>query len=167
MEIVKALNSYCLTKDGISLTMQFGIAENACGSKERWRFYGANIPMPVRSGTWFQGLSVREMLSWLSDNGWTLHSYVNLCSGIIHPCCKGNEAPNKGNENHSKGNEELPYSVKALLKKSFEEILVYLYKNDMLVKAVNLYRYVNGGRVTDALSAVREIVALDEKSGIC
>lgn len=147
MEIVKALNSYCLTKDGISLTMQFGIAENACGSKERWRFYGANIPMPVRSGTWFHGLSVREMMRWLFANGWTLHSRTNLQSGIIYPVFKGNKETDRLYQDET----------------AFKDAVVYLYNNGRVANAIRLYRLVKQCPLSDAYKAVREIIALDEQ----
>ena len=174
MEIVKALHSYCLTKDGISLTMQYGRNENAGGNKERWRFYGSRIPMPVRSGTWFQGLSVREMLNWLSDNGWELHCRVNLCSGIVYPICKGNEIPDeevpiKEHADDDKGNEtpsqEEINNVRD--ERALREAVVFLYNNSRRVTAARLYRYFKQCTLSDAVNAIREMATLDEESNIC
>jgi hypothetical protein len=47
----------------------------------RWCFVGENIPMPVRSGYWFNGMPEHIMLDWLKANGWALHITVNTTYG--------------------------------------------------------------------------------------
>ena len=41
----------------------------------KWMAKGC-IPFPVRSGTWFDGLTPSIMVSWMARNGWTLHTRV-------------------------------------------------------------------------------------------
>lgn len=175
MEKAQALFSYCLTKNGISLTMQKGCLEDEYGnlinrvSAQRLRFYGNRIPMPVRSGTWFQGLTVREMLSWLYDNGWTLHSRADLCSGIIYPCIKGNETSDDGNDASADEEEAARQEEVARVRgeRALRETVVFLYGNNMRVTALKLYSYVKKCSLNEANNAIREMVALDEESGIC
>jgi hypothetical protein len=47
----------------------------------RWSFEGLKIPMPVRSGYWFNGFPEAIMLDWLKGNGWALHTIVNMFTG--------------------------------------------------------------------------------------
>lgn len=47
----------------------------------RWSFIGANIPMPVRSSTWFNGFPEHIMLEWLKGNGWYVQTCVDMCDG--------------------------------------------------------------------------------------
>ena len=49
----------------------------------RWSFNGNQIPMPVRSGTWFIGFPEQTMLDWLKRNGWYLESSVNMHTGAV------------------------------------------------------------------------------------
>ena len=42
----------------------------------KWMAKGTHIPFPVRSGTWFDGLTPSIMVSWMARNGWTLHTRV-------------------------------------------------------------------------------------------
>lgn len=184
MEKVKTIIVFDLWNDAlsVSLNLQYGRVMDENGntitsnSAQRWRFYGCRIPMPVRSGTWFQGLSTSEMLAWLRSNGWELRGRVNLCTGgiYIYPRCKGNETPIEEddapvNEETVKRNEETSDEeyANAADERSFREVLVYLYNHSMRVKAIRLYRYVKKCGITDAYNAIREMVALDEESGIC
>ena len=47
----------------------------------RWSFIGTSIPMPVRSGTWFNGFPERTMLEWLAEHGWVCSTIVNMNTG--------------------------------------------------------------------------------------
>lgn len=89
MEKVKALVSYNLrhSVSGTTLMMQYGRVSDDYGNvinstaAQRWRFIGRQIPIPVRCGTWFQGISATEMLDWLYREGWILESRVDIGSG--------------------------------------------------------------------------------------
>ena len=63
----------------------------------RWMFEGREIPMPVRSGYWFNGMNESIMLDWLKGNGWALHITVSVSTGRAHiydlPTSKGNNIP--------------------------------------------------------------------------
>lgn len=58
----------------------------------RWSFMGYNIPMPVRSETWFNGFSPNEMLDWLKGVGWNLRCVVDK-AGLKATVCDLPEAP--------------------------------------------------------------------------
>ena len=47
----------------------------------RWCFIGTKIPMPIRSGTWFNGFPERTMLEWLAKHGWVCSTIVNMNTG--------------------------------------------------------------------------------------
>lgn len=47
----------------------------------RWQFIGTNIPMPVRSGYWFNGFPEETMLEWLKANGWYPKTCVDMYTG--------------------------------------------------------------------------------------
>jgi hypothetical protein len=47
----------------------------------RWSFEGKNIPMPVRSRTWFCGFPEPIMITWLKGNGWFPKTRVEMNSG--------------------------------------------------------------------------------------
>ena len=47
----------------------------------RWSFIGTSIPMPVRSGTWFNGFPERTMLEWLAKHGWVCSTIVSMNTG--------------------------------------------------------------------------------------
>ncbi len=119
----------------------------------RWSFVGFKIPMPVRSGTWFNGFPVDTMLSWLKGNGWALHTSVEMCTGRTTvydlPFIDG---PNKGNENPYNGLVRNQADEEA-----FCETIRELAKNGRRIRATRLYRYANGGDLNDAVKAVREI----------
>lgn len=66
------------------LTLQGGYFKNEDGKvtlKSFWSFIGNNIPMPVRSGTWFEGMKFKVMRSWLESNGWHLYSAFSFVLG--------------------------------------------------------------------------------------
>lgn len=76
----------------------------------RWNFEGHKIPMPVRSGYWFNGFSESVMLDWLKGNGWALHTVVNMMHGevVVHDLP---EAPDpEPNKATAKGNGWIPVS---------------------------------------------------------
>lgn len=88
MENVKTFRVYnLLSANGERLRLCLGYIVNDPGYTYngdigfRWRFNGKNIPMPVRSNTWFNGFPEPIMLNWLNGNGWYLHTRVELNSG--------------------------------------------------------------------------------------
>lgn len=179
MEKVKTIIVFDLWNEAlsVSLNLQYGRVMDENGntitsnSAQRWRFYGCRIPMPVRSGTWFQGLSTSEMLAWLRSNGWELKGRVNLCTGgiYIYPCIKGNETSDEGNDASADEEEAARQEEVARVRgeRALRETVVFLYGNNMRVTALKLYSYVKKCSLNEANKAIREMVALDEKSGIC
>lgn len=82
--------TYNLRDDsGNRIIMQLGldsdVRQTACRDNPdkgwRWRFIGTKIPMPVRSGTWFNGFQEDTMLLWLSEHGWELEAKVSMLTG--------------------------------------------------------------------------------------
>lgn len=93
MENIRIIRVYNLVNcKGNRLQLELGIIRNFreencydpssngdCGY--RWRFCGKNIPMPVRSRTWFNGFPEPIMISWLKGNGWFPRTRVEMCDG--------------------------------------------------------------------------------------
>ena len=63
-----------------SLTLNIGRLTDETGEPVRsalairYCLTGRHIPMPVRSGTWFESVSFPVMKKWLKDNGWQMIS---------------------------------------------------------------------------------------------
>ena len=84
---IKTLRVYNLVDyKGAKLQLEFGVITkglreehplNNADKGYRWRFIGTKIPMPVRSGYWFNGFPEPTMLNWLKTNGWALHTCVD------------------------------------------------------------------------------------------
>ena len=66
--------------DGAKLQLRLGLVK---GDGLRWSFEGKNIPMPVRSRTWFNGFPENIMLDWLKGNGWYPHTCVFMGTGKV------------------------------------------------------------------------------------
>lgn len=122
----------------------------------RWCFVGNKIPMPVRSGTWFNGFPENIMLDWLKGNGWALHTSVAMDTGVatVYELPFYDE-PSKGNEK-SFDPYEIPIHYEAD-KKTFDELMRELVHTGQRVTAVRAYRYAHGGSLRNAHNAVKEI----------
>lgn len=148
MEKVKALSAYTLHNDkGEKLMMYYGRVLEAngtiCSGKtkdQRYCFVGRNIPMPVRSNTWFEGFSEDTMLLWLHEHGWYAQARVRLSDGVIHLY-------------HSTNIEKDKFDTA-----KFNEIINELWNNSRRVTACHLYRYAHGGTLDEASRAIRVIV---------
>lgn len=156
MEKIKPLHCYNLiNEDGKSLRMYLGvITQGFCGNGNdeglRWMFEGKEIPMPVRSRTWFNGFPEPIMLEWLKGNGWVLRVKVDMCSGnaIVYELLDAN----KGNH-VSTGNDALDDANRRV----FHGVIKELCKANRKIEAVRLYRYAHGGSLGDANMAVNAI----------
>lgn len=92
MRNVKVIKVYNLiNSNGNKLQMKLGMLQNR-GSEVfisnedegyRWSFEGKNIPMPVRSMTWFNGFPEAVMLEWLNGNGWYPQTCVYMNGGHV------------------------------------------------------------------------------------
>ena len=138
MEHVRPLVSFNLRNaNRDKLTLQYGRVLCANGNAsslvedQRWRFYGKKIPMPVRSGTWFQGLSTTEMLDWLKKEGWYPETHVNIGTGTAFVY-------------DGKGNDGLADAIR------------YLCTNNR-VQAIRVYKYIANCSIRDAVDAVNKI----------
>ena len=118
----------------------------------RWCFVGSRIPMPVRSGTWFNGFPEHIMLDWLKGNGWALHVSVTMSTCVATVCDLPDDEPSKGNENPYTG--LIRYTAD---ERAFCEVIRDLVKSGKRIQADRLYRYANGCDLKDAVRAVREI----------
>lgn len=154
IEVLKVYN--LVDSKGNKLRLNLGMAKNPNDASRindsdlgyRWRFIGKHIPMPVRSGYWFNGFAENIMLDWLKGNDWAVQSKVYMPSGYTEVY----ELP--------KGNEEdicIQPIRHELDEKYFCEIICDLVNNGKTIRAVHLYRYANGGDVLDARKAVMEI----------
>ena len=125
----------------------------------RWSFEGLKIPMPVRSGYWFNGFPETIMLDWLKGNGWALRTIVNMFTGAAR-VFELPDVDDKGNEETGMVNEfPIHYEPDRVF---FEKHIGNLVRNGDRVAAVRLYRYAHGGNLKMANDAVREIVDRSE-----
>jgi hypothetical protein len=111
----------------------------------RWRFIGKSIPMPVRSGTWFNGFPESVMIDWLKGNGWYHYTRVNMRTGDAYVY-----DPPKGNEDCDHTYEED--------EQVFQKIIRELYNNSKRISAVRLCRYAHNCSFQEAYNTVTEIV---------
>ena len=157
MENMKVIKVYNLVNSkGNELQLELGIGDCTPGeypndTKDngyRWRFFGFNIPMPVRSGYWFNGFSESIMLDWLKGNGWYPRTRVNMRTGrtLVYELPKGNEEDIRILPERYEHEECV-----------FREIIRDLCHNGKTMRATSLYRYANGGEIRDAHKAVKEI----------
>lgn len=165
MEIVKPIICYNLRDPkGNKLELRYGRLLNDDGSilqgtiAQRWSFVGKRIPMPVRSHTWFQGLSSTEMLEWLRREGWCLESRVVIGTGSATIY----KLPDKANEETtSLGGYREAYE------KRFKDAIKFIAVNGTDVWAVRVYQYAHDCDVLEARKAVREIISLDNAQENC
>jgi hypothetical protein len=159
MRNVTVLKVYNLVNDkGNKLQLRLGELKSrhddvciSSGDKGiRWSFVGTNIPMPVRSRTWFNGFPAATMLEWLKGNGWYVQTCVNMCDGkaTVYALPGDNDA-SKGNETCAAPSEED--------ERVFRDTIYSLVKNGKRISAVRLYRYANCCSMQEAYYAVREI----------
>lgn len=132
----------------------------------RWSFEGYRIPMPVRSGYWFNGFTESVMLDWLKGNGWHLHTVVNMPIGtaVVYELPNGNENPV---ECEPFGTDQYPpYSE--MDKPAFEDVIRELYSNGRKLTAIRLYRYAHGGLLSKAKEAVEKSTEIvDRQISVC
>lgn len=141
--MIKKIKAYYLKdSNGNELTLCYGreVNENTgevftAANAQRWVMYGKRIPMPVRSGTWFQGLGDCEMVAWLNDAGYTLDAYVNLSTGIMHKCAE---------------NKISIFDV--------EHHIRCAYRGDNKTALVALYKDITGMSIHDSRVAVEAII---------
>lgn len=118
----------------------------------RWQFIGKEIPMPVRSGTLFNGFPENVMIDWLNGNGWALRTRVDMYTGKA----KVFELP-KGNEETTVTSADyLPLSPTE--KHYFNSVIRELVSNGRKLGAARLYRYAHGGTLKNAVDAVNIII---------
>jgi hypothetical protein len=156
MERVKTLRVYNLVNaNGEKLRLSLGFTVDDYGrpcngnSCWRWSFVGKNIPMPVRSRTWFCGFPEPIMISWLKGNGWFPRTRVELCDGYAEVF----ELPAANDAAHTENEETNSWDIDA-----FHNVIRELVKNGKRVTAVRVYRYAHGGTLRMANDAVMEIV---------
>ena len=144
MENVTILKTYnLLNSKGNSLQLSLGVQPREKHTRDtgfRWSFTGTEIPMPVRSGTWFNGFPEQTMLDWLKGNGWYPRTCVNMHTGraVVYELPKGNE------------NYEIDAALTCALK--------LMWEKGHRLRAIRLYRHFNECTMDEAHVAVREIV---------
>lgn len=152
MEKVKTFRVYnLLNENGDKLRLCLGYVTNTTAMYEeanqilRWCFNGKKIPMPVRSGCWFNGFPENIMLDWLKGNGWHLRTRVDLDSGhaVVF------DLPD------SKGNEEY---IDSFVDKAIICAMKLMWTSGKHIKAIHLYRHLYGGTLDEAAIAVKGIV---------
>ena len=165
-EKIRTLRCYnLLNEDGRALRLYLGRYENHAEAMMdygpdkgyRWMFEGGQIPMPVRSDTWFNGFPEAIMLNWLKENGWALHTTVDMHTGhaFVYELPFHDE-PSKGNENPTEAYQLTDEAIrrgKVILK----EAIRLLCNNGSVLSAVALYRYVHPCSLVEAKHAVDAI----------
>ena len=159
--IVKLRCFNLVNEEGRKLRLYLGLEEGyefTFGPDKgfRWCFEGGAIPMPVRSGEWFNGFPEATMMNWLMDHGWYPETVVDMNTGrsrIFNIT--------KGNENHApaKPNHDTSLRDNGTYKNAFNAAIRHLVDNHMNVIAIRVYRYVHGGSLVEARDAVNEIYA--------
>ena len=158
MRDIKVLRVYNLVNaNGTKLQLWLGVLKNRLGDVcianadkgYRWCFNGNKIPMPVRSGYWFNGFEESVMLDWLKGNGW----YPRSCVFMDDSRCHVYELPSF---------DDIPYKGNDLDIRAGESALIravrLLWEDNCRRKAVALYRYCHECTTQEADKAVREIV---------
>lgn len=112
----------------------------------RWKFYGTAIPMPVRSGTWFNGFPELDMLAWLNANDWYVRTSVDMTSGKA----KVWDLPEPFEDYSS-------YQM-ATDGEEFRKHLVDLCSKGERTKAIHLYRYCHEVGTKTATQAVFDLM---------
>lgn len=84
MKIIKTYN--LVNPKGNTLQLRLGHTDSPDSRNPkdhgwRWSFIGQRIPMPIRSGEWFNGFPENTMLDWLAENDWHVRSIVNMTTG--------------------------------------------------------------------------------------
>ncbi len=162
-ENVDILRTYNLVNsNGNKLRLYLGRIEESddyFGDKGfRWCFVGNRIPMPVRSGTWFNGFPEHIMLDWLKGNGWALHTSVSTNTGIVTVYeLPFYDEPSKGNEKSIDAYQMSDHAAE-LNKEAFEEAIRIMYSDRGKVAAIRLYRYAHPCLLCDANRAVDAIL---------
>lgn len=163
MEKVRTIRVYnLLNANGERLRLNLGYTVDDYGPAGngnagwRWSFVGKNIPMPVRSRTWFCGFPEDTMISWLKGNGWYVQTRVDMGCGYAEVF----ELP-KANDEPIEGNEE-PYELSELAveqgESALKDAVKMLYKAGSKLRAVMLYRYVHPCNLQKANYAVNHIL---------
>jgi len=118
----------------------------------RWSFEGYKIPMPVRSGYWFNGFPESVMLDWLKGNGWALHTIVNMQIGTarVYELPNGDDKANETYELSALGIEQG--------ERALHEAVIRLCESGQKIQAVCLYRYVHPCKLQEANRVVTEII---------
>lgn len=156
MERIKPLRVYNLVNangERLRLSLGYVIDERGtpCNGNAgfRWSFEGKNIPMPVRSRTWFCGFPEPIMITWLKGNGWFPRTRVEMSDGSaeVFELPTLNDAPCKGNE-----------EPKSCDTDAFHSVIRELVKNGKMLTAVRVYRYAHGGTLKNAKDSIMEIV---------
>ena len=156
MRDIKVLRVYNLVDiKGNKLQLRLGILKSRAGevcitdkdTGYRWCFNGKEIPMPVRSGYWFNGFEESIMLGWLKRNGWYPHSRVDMGSEkvTVYELFKGNEPGNLA-------------ALASVDRSAFDRVIRDLVGQGNRATACRLYRYVHGGTLRNANDAVNIIV---------
>jgi hypothetical protein len=165
MRNVKVLRVYNLVNSkGAKLQLKLGVLQNQrseicfpnADQGFRWSFEGDNIPMPVRSRTWFNGFPENIMLDWLKANGWVVRTIVNPCDGsaVVFDLPKVDEKPS---EMETLGTDQFP-ALSEYDKTVFEHVIRGLVGDGHKARACRIYRYAHGGKLSDALKAVEFII---------
>lgn len=140
-----------LNPNGSTLQLQLGIDRNVTprnGNEDsglRWRFVGREIPMPVRSGYWFNGMTPDIMLDWLKGNGWVLHTCVDARTHhvVVYPL-------------HGRTTETISVD-RRMCEGTFNAALRYLVDNNHRLRATAVYAYAHECSISEARAAVDRI----------
>lgn len=146
MENVKKIRAfYYQDNDGNKLTMFYGRLVDCTGvgivgtdNAQRWCFIGNKIPMPVRSGTWFQGFGFNKMNDFVESTGYKLVTTVNLIYGTVWYCPIVNK----------------PIPDMDSIKYQIEK----LYNGGNKLRLICLYQTIAGCSVSEANEVVTDII---------
>ena len=159
MKKIKVLRTYnFVDAKGNDLQLNLCLVDHSeimCGTDDvgfRWQFFGKEIPMPVRSGTLFNGFPEDVMIDWLKGNDWALCTCVDMNTGKA----KVFELP-KGNATTTVTTADLP-PLSPTEKWYFDRVIRDLVNNGNKVGATRLYRYAHGGTLRNAVDAVNIII---------
>lgn len=162
MDKIIHIKTQCFVNgQGHILNLRLGYDPTATGVQAmRWSFMGINIPMPVRSGTWFHGFSEEIMFKWLKENGWEYKATIRADTGVMKAillacnCTEAKGTPATETEPYQLSEQGIENGNRAL-----KQAIRMLCKNGWKLQAISLYRLVYPCSLLDAKHAVEAIVA--------
>lgn len=147
---IHEIKSYQFTRNDIPLLLILGseidpiTGEIITGDAGlRWSVRGCEIPFPVRSGSWFCGLTPRNMFDWLRHSGYELECETNIATGM------------------TKVYKQRPTTPDNIIDKAIQDMIRCRHK----LAAIRLYQEHYGTELQQTYAIVQEIADNMQRDG--